>query len=130
MTKIKLTDNNNKYFQNIEIGLNPNLNVIIGGKSSGKSLLLHMIAHQAGNPNAEMKNYSELMNNVKLDLFYADSPDEARKITDGRIIEFLPQLYIEKIIRDKQNGVNNGVNYFNKFIENLIKQEDYIKEIF
>ena len=128
--KIKLTDNNNKYFQNIEIGLNPNLNVIIGGKSSGKSLLLHMIAHQAGNPNAEMKNYSELMNNVKLDLFYADSPDEARKITDGRIIEFLPQLYIEKIIRDKQNGVNNGVNYFNKFIENLIKQEDYIKEIF
>ena len=40
---MKFISSNNK-FSNKEIYLNPNLNVIIGGKSSGKSILLYSIA--------------------------------------------------------------------------------------
>jgi energy-coupling factor transporter ATP-binding protein EcfA2 len=130
--KVKFIDRSSKSkFSNYEIGFNPDLNAIIGGKSSGKSLLLHSIAKAVGN-DTDIKNYVKILENVDLEVYYSDEPDKKRTPEDKRIIEFLPQQYIEQIVRGKADttkGVNIQ-NYFDKFIEDLIRQDDEIERLY
>lgn len=114
-------------FTDFEIGLSPYLNTIIGGKSSGKSLLMHMIASSLGNK-TDSKDYANLTQNVSLKIYYADNPNQERESEDRRIIEFLPQLHIEKIVR-KQSGTNNHKD-FNDFIEDILKQNADVHNTF
>lgn len=117
-------------FPDYEIGFNPDLNAIIGGKSSGKSLLMHLMAKSIGN-NTDTKQYTEVISGVDLEVYYADDPDMKRTTADRRIIEFLPQLYIEKIVQGKSSKSNsNNTNYFNTFISDLIQQDEEIKGLF
>ncbi len=119
--KVKFNDTSEEpLFTNSEIGFNPDLNAIIGGKSSGKSLLLHSLAKAIGNPSTS-KDYNKILENIELDVYYADEPDTKRTPEDRRIIEFLPQLYIEDIVRRKSES--GSENSFDKFIEELIRQE-------
>ncbi len=131
--KIRFIDNSSQSrFTTHEIGFNPNLNAIIGGKSSGKSLLMHLIAGAVGN-RADSKNYSELLNNIDIEVFYADNTDEKIKPEDSRIVEFLPQLHIEDIVRNKtelNKSKSEKTRHFNTFIEDLIKQDELIKSLF
>ena len=130
--KIRFIDRSKeKKFPNYEIGFNPDLNAIIGGKSSGKSLLMHLIAKTIGN-DTDTKKYSDVLKGVDLEVFYADDSEKKRTSEDRRIIEFLPQLYIEKIVRDKSILIDNSdrTNYFNNFISDLIQQDEEIKELF
>lgn len=130
--KVRFVDNSGECkFPDYEIGFNPGLNAIIGGKSSGKSLLLHMIAREIGDE-TDLKNYSELLSGVEVEVYYADDLRTRRTAVDKRIIEFLPQLYIERIVRDRivSDKKNPKIRYFDVFVEGLIKQNDEIKEIF
>lgn len=130
--KIKFIDTSGECkFPNYEIGFNPGLNAIIGGKSSGKSLLLHMIANEIGDK-TDLKDYSDLLSGVKIEVYYADDLENCKTATDKRVIEFLPQLYIERIVRDRivSDKKKVKVRYFDTFIEGLIKQNDEIKDIF
>ncbi|GHV83543.1 hypothetical protein AGMMS50212_08830 [Spirochaetia bacterium] len=114
-----------------EIGFSPDLNAIIGGKSSGKSLLLHSIAKAVGNE-TDIKNYASVLQNVDLEVYYADDPNQKRTSEDRRIIEFLPQLFIENIVRNKSlnDEKSNSSNFFNKFIEDLIRQNPDIQSLY
>jgi hypothetical protein len=124
--KIKFTSSSgDDKFTNKEIGFNPDLNAIIGGKSSGKSLLMHAIAKTVGNTNYDEK-YGNILSNVDLDIYYADNPKTKRTKNDNRIIEFLPQLHIEKIVRDRSNTSNE----FNDFIKDLTCQDEGISDIY
>jgi hypothetical protein len=96
------------------------LNAIIGGKSSGKSLLMHAIAKTIGNNNSD-KKYDNILSNFDLEVYYADDPNTKRTQEDKRIIEFLPQLYIEQTIRTKS---------VNKIIEDLIQQDEKINTLY
>jgi hypothetical protein len=96
--------------------LNPNLNTIIGGRSTGKSTLLQIIAHRV-DPNIEVEE------------FITDIPQESIKILwqDGeenkdRDIEFFPQNHMHKIARDKKkkNDLIRGI-IEEKYEKNLIK---------
>jgi hypothetical protein len=130
--KVKFVDNSGiKKFPDYEIGFNPDLNAIIGGKSSGKSLLMHIIAKSLGN-NIDTKVYADVLENVSLEVYYADDPNKKRTSEDRRIIEFLPQLHIERIVQDKTStsANSNRTNYFNKFITELIRQDEEINELF
>lgn len=129
--KVRFIDNSGrKKFSDHEIGFNPDLNAIIGGKSSGKSLLMHLIAKSVGN-NTDTKEYADLISGVDLEVYYSDDPDKKRTIDDRRIIEFLPQLYIEKIVQGKSAKSNsNNTNYFNTFISDLIQQDEQIRGLF
>lgn len=131
--KVKFIDKTNrKIFPDYEIGFNPDLNTIIGGKSSGKSLLMHLIAKAIGD-NTDTKEYTDIISGVELEVYYADEPNKKRTIEDGRIIEFLPQLYIEKIVQGKSTANKSNLNnpdYFNTFISDLIQQDDDIKDLF
>ena len=131
--KVKLIDKSDKKrFPTQEIGFNPNLNAIIGGKSSGKSLLMHMIAKELGNI-TDNKDYSEILTDVEIEVFYADNIEEKSSAEDKRIVEFLPQLHIEKIVRNKsetRKSIDGSTRYFNKFIEDLIRQNENINRCF
>lgn len=127
--KIKFINNsdNEKLITDFEIGLNPNLNTIIGGKSSGKSLMLHLLAEKLKNEIAldSKKKYTDIFKNIDVEIYYADTPEAINLQDNKRIIEFLPQLYIEQIVRDESNKEK-----FNAFIERLIKQSEEIDNIF
>jgi energy-coupling factor transporter ATP-binding protein EcfA2 len=130
--KVKFIDNSEKNkITNFEIGFNPDLNAIIGGKSSGKSLLLHSIAKTIGYKSVN-KDYEKILENIELEVYYADEPDKKRTSEDRRIIEFLPQLHIERIVREKSEKAkaSDSHNYFDDFVEDLIRQEEAIKEIY
>jgi PHP family Zn ribbon phosphoesterase len=87
--KVKFVDSSGSgKFTNYEIGFNPDLNAIVGGKSSGKSLLLHSIARTVG-CKLGRKNYGNVLENVELEVYYADDPDKKRTLEDRRIIRLV-----------------------------------------
>jgi ABC-type polar amino acid transport system ATPase subunit len=130
--KVSFIDNSGSAkFAKHEIGFNPDLNAIIGGKSSGKSLLLHSISKAVGN-NTDMKDYKKILDGVELEVYYSDEPDKKRTPEDKRIIEFLPQRFIEQIVRGKSENAKdqNSQSYFDKFVEDLIRQDSEIGKLY
>ncbi|RLD13559.1 hypothetical protein DRI50_06915 [candidate division KSB1 bacterium] len=96
---------------NQKILLNPNLNTIIGGRSTGKSTLLQLIAHRV-NP-----NIPDIMS------FITDIPQDSIKIiwqdneeNKDRDIEFFPQNHMHKIASDKEKK--------NKLIQDIVEEKD------
>ncbi|MDR3259753.1 MAG: hypothetical protein LBT51_09130 [Fusobacteriaceae bacterium] len=125
--KIKFVDESGeKRFTDKEIGFSRGLNAIIGGKSSGKSLLLNLMAKAIGNKTDtnKDKDYSALTEGVTLEIYYADDTNKKRTPEDKRIIEFLPQLHIEKIV---SNNKSLDRTDFNKFVKDLIRETDVTK---
>jgi ABC-type phosphate transport system ATPase subunit len=130
--KVKFIDQSGESkFSISEIGFNPDLNAIIGGKSSGKSLLLHSIAKAIGNK-TDLKNYGKILEGIDLEVYYSDDPDKKRTPEDNRMIEFLPQQYIERIVREKSENtkISDSPNNFDKFVEDLILQIEEIKKVY
>ncbi|MEA1973270.1 MAG: ATPase, partial [Candidatus Cloacimonadota bacterium] len=91
--------------------LNPNLNTIIGGRSTGKSTLLQLIAYRV-NPSIP-----------DIDQFITDIPQEDIKIiwqddeeNKDRDIEFFPQSHMYEIARDKEKK--------NKLIQDIVEEKD------
>ena len=116
-----------KRFLEDAIAFSSGLNAIIGGKSSGKSLLLHMMASEIGN-SIDLKDYQQAIGDAAIEVYYKDDPFEKRTKDDNRSIEFLPQLYIEKLVRNEAFK-NTTIRSLNEFVENLIKQDSQIKDI-
>ncbi|MDM1071300.1 gamma-glutamylcyclotransferase [Empedobacter brevis] len=144
-----------KKFKNEEIYLNPNLNVIIGGKSSGKSILLFSIAKTLLPEQEILKNDNgeEKYNLLSLDsdfnfevttkagfsqLLFRDQ-DENSIIPD---IKYIPQNYLvklaepeinkkgkplNKLVRDLINEDTDSKSKYNSFITN-VKQLDKDRE--
>lgn len=122
-------------FGNQKILLNENLNAIIGGKSSGKSLLLHSIANSIdpeqvkriskrlnfegysfGNENYDFEvtwknNEKDVLSDVQLD-------SKTRKIT------YIPQLYINYLAE------KNNKKELNTLVGNILLQDDIYKSFF
>lgn len=91
--------------------LNPNLNTIIGGRSTGKSTLLQLIAHRVDPSIPDIKQ------------FIADIPQEATKIrwqdneeNKNRDIEFFPQSHMYEIARNDKKK--------NKLIQEIVEEKD------
>jgi hypothetical protein len=91
--------------------LNPNLNAIIGGRSTGKSTLLQLIAYRVNPSIPDIK------------LFITDIPQNLIKIiwqdneeNIDRDIEFFPQNHMHKIASDKEKK--------NKLIQDIVEEKD------
>lgn len=97
---IKSIKINNKYFGEQEIPFNKGLNTIIGGRSSGKSILLACVAKLSGY-NKEFKKdkneYNQFINEISKDmvLSWMDENEIGR-----RKIDYFPQNYINDIASD------------------------------
>ncbi|MDM7132773.1 hypothetical protein QUH22_29515, partial [Klebsiella pneumoniae] len=111
-----------KKFPKNWIYLNKDLNTIIGGKSSGKSLLLYFIA-AAINKSAVLEN----INLADTDNYNTQGVDFEVEWDDGSIsllsdledtkpITYIPQLYINKLAEVE------GKNQLKKLIESILKQ--------
>lgn len=128
--KVRFIDQtSNNIFPEDWIHLNPHLNVIIGGKSSGKSILMYHIAKTIS-PDLVLQRYSELevreydfgdTNLLDFEVQWLDkyknclSEDESRKTRD---ITYLPQMYINYLAEKK------GENNLKTLIESILKQND------
>jgi len=92
--------------------LNPNLNTIIGGRSTGKSTLLQLIAHRIDPKIPDIKPFIIDIPQEDIKIVWQD--DEENK--DSRNIEFFPQSHMYEIARDKEKK--------NKLIQNIVEEKD------
>ena len=97
------------------IFLNPNLNTIIGGRSTGKSILLGAIAKKL-NSDKEVKSdnpeYSQYIDKIvsEMKIFWKDGDESST-----RDIEYFPQSYMYQLARNSYE--------LNKLVENIITQD-------
>lgn len=94
--KVEYNDPN---FQKEPIYFNDKLTCIIGGKSTGKSILIQNMAMQIDQQEAEKclgksKNKTLQVNNIKV--FWKDGTEEKRKII------YIPQTYLNKLSDEEQ----------------------------
>ena len=147
--KVKFISLNNK-FSNEEIYLNPNLNVIIGGKSSGKSILLYSIAKTLLADTKDkllFKNNWEERYSLKsidsgFDFEITTKAGISQKISDREDghnslipnIKYIPQNELVKLAEPELSGKGESLN---KLVRNLIcedtdskqKYDDFIKNV-
>lgn len=111
--------------------LNPDLNTIIGGKSSGKSLLLYHIAKAINADEVNHKvnlarsaSYNDLKN-VEFeaewsngDISSTENPDDAKPIT------YIPQLYINHLAEE------DGKKQLNTLVKEILSQNEMFKEFY
>lgn len=136
MKKIKLVDHSNTYFKNeMIIGLNPDLNSIIGGKSSGKSLLLYHLAKTIMNKDkfTAMKSYEsfqtyENLESIDLEVHWEDGHiSRLSNDDDKRPIIYIPQMYLNYMAEKRDRNQD-----FKETIEDILKSNagynDFIDE--
>lgn len=91
--------------------LNPNLNTIIGGRSTGKSTLLQLIAYRV-NPNiADIKEFITNIPQDSIKITWQDNEEDK-----DRDIEFFPQSHMYEIARNKEKK--------NKLIQEIVEEKD------
>ncbi len=124
-----------KLFGNQKILLNENLNAIIGGKSSGKSLLLHSIADSI-DPE-QVKRITKRLNfegysfeGEKYDFDVTWKNKEKDILSDVNVdnktrkITYIPQLYINYLAE------KNNKKELNTLVGNILLQDDIYKSFF
>jgi len=128
-----LDTSKNKVFSNEWIYLNQNLNTIIGGKSSGKSLLLYHIAKTLDKK--QVVDKTSIISATDYEDFYFNNPfDFEVQWCDGSLkklsdqddevknqITYIPQLYINHLAEEK------GEKHLSDLIESILLQNSEYK---
>jgi hypothetical protein len=143
--KVTFTSSNNR-FTSEQIYFNKNLNVIIGGKSSGKSILLYKIAKTLyGSQNNSVLKYKDADDNfIEKDLYnlsfddsYFDFNVETYLATNQSIkrgnqtsilpsIKYIPQNHLSDLVdKSKRNSKE-----LKKYIRNLILEDPKYHKIY
>lgn len=128
----------NNVFSTVPIYLNPNLNVIIGGKSSGKSILLYAIAKTLSTDETVLKNddgsfkydFNEIENGFDFEITTKGGFNQKlnRDKDENSIlpeIKYIPQSYLVKLAEPELNKKGKSLN---KLVRDLIKEDDVSKE--
>ena len=126
--KVRFIDKSKENFSNAWISINSGLNSIIGGKSSGKSLLLYHIAktidpkgtaQSIGSGDKSIK-YS-YKSDIDFEVQWADGKI-SRLSDDSRIsdrpITFIPQLYLNALAENRESAD------FRRVIEGVLKEDE------
>lgn len=105
-----------------EIPFNSGLNTIIGGRSSGKSILLGCIAKladYAGNIKKDNDDYEKYIVNVTktMSIVWSDGSEER-----GRKVEYFPQSFINNLAAKTEETSN--------LIESILKGDDKRRNIY
>lgn len=137
--KVSFVSSNN-IFSTAPIFLNPNLNVIIGGKSSGKSILLYAIAQTLSADETVLKNDD---GQLKYDLAKIDDKLDFQITTKGGFsqnlrrsadensilpeIKYIPQNYLVKLAEPELNKKGKSLN---NLVRDLITEDDSSRELY
>lgn len=118
-----------KTFSDSWIVLNPDLNTIIGGKSSGKSLLLYHIARSVNRDEVDSKirlSKSSSYSGVDLaDFEVVWSNGDVSKLSDSddkKPITYIPQLYINHLAEE------DGKGQLNSLVKDILLQSKGFRE--
>jgi hypothetical protein len=119
-------------FGNQSILLNENLNAIIGGKSSGKSLLLYSTASSIDPEQVERTSKRLSFEGYKFDYPYdfevtwknGEKDLLSDKLSKNHKIIYIPQLYINYLVE------KNNKEDLNTLIENILLQDPEFKKFF
>ncbi|MEK5278529.1 TrlF family AAA-like ATPase [Paenibacillus sp. FSL H7-0735] len=132
--KVKFSDTRQiKEFSDEWIELNDGLNVIIGGKSSGKSLLLHYIAKTIDPKQVKDKLGNKLYDfekseNFNFEVKWVDGTTNFLKDDDDsrsmHQITYIPQLYIHQLADEEGQGNLRDI------ILDILLQNNIFKEFF
>ena len=106
---------NHKHFKNQTLYLNENLNSIIGGRSTGKSVLLGAIAKKLDNNNVVKsgnEKYESFVYEIVegLNIVWKDG-----KIDDSRDIEYFPQSHMYTLTKDSSK--------LDQLVDGIIRQD-------
>ncbi len=93
------------------ISLNSNLNTIIGGRSTGKSTLLQIIAHRVNPSIPEIKRFVSDIPKESVNIIWQDNEENK-----DRDIEFFPQNHMHDIASNKEKK--------NKLIQDIVEEKD------
>jgi predicted ATP-dependent endonuclease of OLD family len=137
--KVRFVSPGNVFSSNY-INFNPNLNVIIGGKSSGKSILLYAIAKTLSADSEVLKNDDE---SYKYDFNKIEKGVDFEVTTKGGFnqrlnrgsdvnsilpeIKYIPQNYLVKLAEPE---VNKKGKTLNKLVRDLIIEDIDSREIY
>lgn len=132
--KVRFLDDSGKnIFPKDYLELNPNLNVIIGGKSSGKSLLLYYIA-KAIDPKQVIEKIGDNEydfdkdENFNFEVLWLDGTrNNLREEEDKKSnhqITYIPQMYIHKLADEK------GQDNLRKLILDILLQDQHFNEFY
>lgn len=128
--KIKLKGNED-LFGAQTIGLNPDLNSIIGGKSSGKSLLLYHLAKTVMNPEKfntissieGFQKYDDLPE-FEVEVIWGDEKiSKLSELDNKRPIVYIPQMYLNYMAEKKSRNED-----FKQTIDDILKSNDGYSE--
>ncbi|RZJ71538.1 TrlF family AAA-like ATPase [Flavobacterium sp.] len=105
-------------FSGAKIYLNQNLNSIIGGRSTGKSILLGAIAkklHCGKEVKFENREYEEYVEQIvsEMTIIWRDGIED-----DQRNIEYFPQSYMHRLARNSDKELDN-------LVEEIITQDEH-----
>lgn len=117
------------------INFNENLNSIIGGRSTGKSVLLSAIGKKLKTEReinfSDKKGYSEYINGISkaITIYWKDG-----EVNDDREIEFFQQGYMYELARDEEkfNSLIHGIlkkQGKNEIIDRVFKQIREMKDL-
>lgn len=111
--KVKFIDSSN-IFMNDDIVFNEDLNTIIGGKSSGKSLLLSHIARTINGIDENFGNYQTLQSKYSYDFEVYWKDGQVSKLSNinkspNRKVKYISQMFVNKLAENKDNSLNNIV---------------------
>ncbi len=138
--KVRFIDNTGQdNFLSDSIEINKNLTTIIGGKSTGKSLLLYYIAKTIDRKEVETRfadypvstqyNFDDSPN-FNFEVVWADGESTYLKNVEGnnnseeRKILYIPQNYLNKL---SEKNVKSRET-LNKFVKDVLLQDDVIRE--
>jgi len=116
--QVRFLDSSGK-FQSDPIPLNSNLTAIIGGKSTGKSLLLSCIAQTIDSQRAQAAvdiAKTNLYDLGDLDFEVTWSSRDVNKLSENEIrhpVTFLPQMYIYRLVeQENQSSLSDSLLHF------------------
>jgi hypothetical protein len=122
---IKIIDPQN-IFTSEKIGFSSNLNSIIGGKSSGKSSLLFLLAKTVLSPEKfeEIKKYKNFvvydnLEGIDCEVEWEDGQISKLSSSDNkRHIDYIPQMHLNNIAEDKEKNIT-----FKQTIDKLLHEK-------
>ena len=118
----------------IIIPFNPDLNCIIGGKSTGKSLLLNNIAYAVDKdqvvkklgitqPESKKKKETDAFSPISDIIVHWKDESETPNQANKRKIVYIPQTYLNRLSDEKEETTE-----VDKIIEEILLQDESIKE--
>lgn len=122
--KVKFVDNGGgNLFTDEAILFNDDLNTIIGGKSSGKSLLLSHIAQTINGDAEDFSKYNSLRSKYCYDFEVYWKDGQVNKISEDiekkkRKVKYIHQMYVNRLAEDK------GTKLKDTILEILLENDD------